>query len=99
LNPAACWRCDVVEPSPMVASHEDLPSDDLVRWSVVDGSVSSELLTASGTLEVALSVVRQYHVDIALDERSSAFFFIAVKKGLALGTVHRDRVCFSHVAS
>ena len=70
--------------------HEGLPLDDLVSGPIVNDGVSSELLTAGRTLEVASRVVRRDHVGIALDERTRAFFFVAIEQGLALGAMYCD---------
>jgi len=79
-----------------MTSHKDFPTDNLVRRSVVDDGMSGKLLTARRTFEVALSVIRHYHVGVALYKRSSAFLSVTVEPGRAFNAMHCDCVCFSH---
>lgn len=85
--------------SSMMTSHKDFPSNNLMCGSVMDDGMASELLTARRTLEIALGVVRHYHVGVTLNERSGIFLFVTVKQTLALSAVHRDCVCFSRITS
>jgi hypothetical protein len=52
--------------SPMKTSCEDFPLDNLMRRSVMDNSLSSELLTAVWAFKIALCVVIDNHVDVTL---------------------------------
>ena len=83
----------------MMTSHKDFPADNLVRRSVVDDGVSGKLLTTRRTFEIALSVIRHYHIGIALNKRSRAVLFVAVKQSRTFSTMHCDCVCFPHITS
>ena len=59
--------------------HEDFPLDNLMSGPIVDDGVSSKFLTTRRAFQVALSVIRLYHVGVALNERSSTFFLVVVE--------------------
>lgn len=52
--------------SPMKTPCEDFSLDNLMRRSVMDNSLSGELLTAVWAFKIALCVVIDYHVDVTL---------------------------------
>lgn len=80
----------------MVAPHIDLAADNLIRRPIMDAGKPGKLLAAFGALQVSMSVVFKNHVDIALHELPSPFFFVDVQKLFAFLAVNLDGVGVCH---